>query len=165
MDNNSAIGVIFTGVKPKEEEEVTVQDFFDNVPTNNDWSIAEAYMCLLLEAVFADDVVVAAEEEYLRAMVKRSKTFAGLSDQELARLNMTVMERRSSRPDCVKEACKALPSSMHKTIFAHAIDIVLSDGEMHPRERDYLDNLMTTMELPQDTAKNIMQVIFDKNRF
>ncbi|MDJ0921572.1 MAG: tellurite resistance TerB family protein [Henriciella sp.] len=164
MDTNS-IGFIFKEVKPDAEQEVEVSDFFDNVPSANDWSIAEAYMCLLLEAIFADDIVAPAEQEYMKALVKRCKTFAGMSENELARINMTVMERRTERPDCVKEACMALPPGMHKTIFAHAIDIVLADGEMHPRERDFLDNLMQTMDISPETARNIMQVIFDKNRF
>nr|WP_070959931.1 tellurite resistance TerB family protein [Hyphomonas sp. Mor2] len=163
--DNSAIGVLFSGLSPASDSEQSASDLLNQAQTINDWSIAEAYMCLLLEAIFADDKVDPNEKQYLHALVKRAKTFAGLSDHELSRLNLTVMERRNQRPDCVAEACSALPVSMHKTIFAHALDIVLSDGELHPKERDYLDELMVKMEMPQETARNIMQVIFDKNKF
>lgn len=162
---NSAIGVLFSGMAPATDQDQTASELLNQAQTINDWSIAEAYMCLLLEAIFADDKVDPNEKQYLHALVKRAKTFSGLSDHELSRLNMTVMERRTERPDCVAEACRALPVSMHKTIFAHALDIVLSDGELHPKERDYLDELMTKMDLTQETARNIMQVIFDKNKF
>ncbi len=162
---NSAIGVLFSGLQPAGDQDSSATALLDEAQTANDWSIAEAYMCLLLEAIFADDKVDPNEKQYLHALVKRAKTFAGLSDHELSRLNMTVMERRGQRPDCVAEACAALPVSMHKTIFAHALDIALSDGELHPKERDYLDELMTKMDLSQDTARNIMQVILDKNKF
>lgn len=163
--DNSAIGVLFSGLKPEAGSETSASEFLQGAQTSNDWSIAEAYMCLLLEAIFADDKVDPNEKQYLHALVKRAKTFSGLSDHELSRLNMTVMERRAERPNCVEEACGALPVSMHKTIFALVLDIVLADGDLHPKERDYLDDLMKKMDLSEEAALNIMQVIFDKNRF
>lgn len=136
-----------------------------NVPGNHGWSIEEAYMCILLDAVWADDDAVPEEKAYLAALVKRCQTLRGKGDNELSRLNMSVMSKRQDQPNYLANACNALPADMHKTLFAHAIDIVMADGKLHPAEEVFLENLMQRMRIEPDDIRKIMEVMLDKNRF
>lgn len=160
------IGVLF-GEVSSSKEEVDFDDIIanSNVPGNHGWSIEEAYMCVLLDAVWADDDAAPEEKAYLAALVKRCQTLRGKGANELARLNMTVMEKRQNQPNYLANACEALPSDIHKTLFAHAIDIVMADGRLHPAEESFLEDLMERMRISSDDVKKIMDVMLDKNRF
>lgn len=166
MNRNPTVGVLFGEVSTVSDE-VEFEDIMSsaNVPGNNGWSIEEAYMCVLLDAVWADDEAVPEEKAYLAALVKRCQTLRGKSDNELARLNVAVMEKRQQQPDYLENACHALPSDMHKTLFAHAIDIVMADGTLHPAEESFLDSLMQKMRIEASDVRKIMEVMLDKNRF
>lgn len=165
-DSQSKIGVLF-GELSSSKQEVNFDSILEgaNIPGNHGWSIEEAYMCILLEAVWADDEAVPEERDYLAALVKRCQTLRGKGDNELARLNMKVMEKRQNQPNYLTNACEALPSDIHKTLFAHAIDIVMADGELHPAEEAFLEGLMDRMRIDPSDVKKIMDVMLDKNRF
>jgi len=164
--SGSTIGVLF-GELSSTKQEADFESIMEtaNVPGNHGWSIEEAYMCILLDAVWADDDAAPEEKAYLAALVKRCQTLRGKGDNELARLNMTVMEKRQNQPNYLANACEALPSDIHKTLFAHAIDIVMADGKLHPAEEAFLENLMDRMRIDPDQVKKIMDVMLDKNRF
>jgi uncharacterized tellurite resistance protein B-like protein len=168
MDSSSGstIGVLF-GEVSSAKDDVDFDEIMANakVPGNYGWSIEEAYMCSLLDAVWADDDAAPEEKAYLSALVKRCQTLRGKGDNELARLNMTVMEKRQNQPNYLANACEALPSDMHRTLFAHAIDIVMADGRLHPAEESFLEDLMDRMRFEPSEVRRIMEVMLDKNRF
>lgn len=135
------------------------------VPQKNDWSIELAYLCVLVSAVYADGVAVEAELDYVRALVKRCSTMRGQTQSSLAQLNLHVMERMRTRHDYLAEACSALPRDMHLPLFAHCVDIVLADGDLADKERDFLDSLIQKMSISPEQARRVMEVIFEKNRY
>lgn len=163
---SSISGSIFLDIaaqKPVEDKEI--DPFADlNVPRPNDWTIPQAYMCVLLAAVYADKVAVEAEVDYVRSLVKRSKTLRGKHQNELAQLDAEVRERMRTRHDYLGEACDALPKDMHVAVFTHAVDIILADGRMEDSEREFLDELIGKMTITRAEAHKVMQVIFEKNR-
>ncbi len=163
----SISGSIFLDIsesKPVEDKEI---DPFANldVPRPNDWTIAQAYMCVLLAAVYADKVAVETEIDYVRSLVKRSKTLRGKHQNELAQLDAEVRERMRTRHDYLSEACEAMPKDMHVSMFTHAVDIILADGRMEDSEREFLDELIGKLSMSRADAQRVMQVIFEKNRY
>jgi len=161
----STIGSIF--VELSQEEKEAGGDAFEGLeaPVETDWSIGEAYMCILLSAIYADGVATPEEVEYVKALVKRCKTFRSQTTDSLAQLNLSVSERMKQIPDPVGEACRTLPKDMHLPLFAHCVDIVLSDRELAERERNFLDELIEKMSISSADAKKTMEVIFSKNRY
>jgi len=164
---SSTIGTIFGEIQLKEPSELDnsnlVEEFSGQFQT--DWTIPEAYMCVLLSAVYADGVDTPEEIDYVRSLARRCQTLKGRDSNELAKINVTVTERMQSRPDALGEACRTLPREMHMTLFAHCIDIVLADGELAHPEEDFLNLVMEKFRLRPEDAKQIMQVIFMKNRY
>lgn len=163
----SAVGLIFgqiAAANPAPDQPIDV--YADvKIPRPNDWTIEQAYMCLLLAAVYADGEAVKSETEYVRTLIERCSTMRGQSGDALAEINLEVMDRMRKRQDYVGEACEALPRDMHRAIFAHCVDIVLADGRLENSERDFLDLLMEKMDINPERVQKIMEVIFEKNRY
>jgi uncharacterized tellurite resistance protein B-like protein len=131
----------------------------------SDWSIPEAFMCLLLAAAFCDGELAAEEKVEIAALVGRSRTMKTLSQQELAKVNATVNERMKVRPTALEEACNSLPTDMRLSVFAHCVDIVLADGELRQAEADFLNRVTTFLRIEAEKAKQVLMVIMLKNTY
>jgi uncharacterized tellurite resistance protein B-like protein len=162
-DNSPALfGPITAEKKPGFSMQELVTEFPDHP---NDWSIPEAFLCLILSAAFADGRIAEQEQEEIRALSRRSRTLKNLDQNELAQVNRIVLKRRADRPDWLAEACEALPKDMHLAVFAHCLDIALADGVLVPAEAEFLEKLIGLLTITEEEAKLITKVISLKNRF
>jgi uncharacterized tellurite resistance protein B-like protein len=130
-----------------------------------DWSVGEAFLCLLLCAVSVDGVFAREEQEEVKALLLRSRALKTLNQNQLAAANAVIQKRLAERKNGLDEACSALPSDMRLPVFAHCVDIILSDGNLAPVEADYLNRITSLLELQADDAKRVMEVLLIKNRF
>ncbi|MEM7660957.1 MAG: TerB family tellurite resistance protein [Pseudomonadota bacterium] len=139
------------------------QDF----QSSTDWDIPEAYLCLIIAAAFADGDLADEERDEIAALVKRSRTMKRLTPDGLARANQVVNRRMSERGAdlSTEQACLTLPVDMRLSVFAHCVDIVLADGELHPTEATFLNKVTAWMSLDGEDAKNILTSIMIKNRY
>ncbi|MGB3624768.1 MAG: tellurite resistance TerB family protein [Henriciella sp.] len=139
------------------------QEFNEN--SESDWTIPEAFLCLLLEAAFADGSLAPEEREEIAALVHRSRTMKRLSPQQMAAVNQTVNERMRERKEGLREACTALPHDMRLSVFAHCVDIVLADRQLRESEEDFLVRITDLMQLDAEMASVIRRVMLIKNRY
>ena len=160
--SQALFGPLTTEKKPDFSLKELVSEFPDH---QNDWSIPEAFLCLILSAAFADGKVAEQEQEEIRALARRSRTLKNLDQNELAQMNRVVLKRRADRPDWLAEACEALPKDMHLAVFAHCLDIALADGVLVSAEAEFLEKLISTLQVNPDEAKLITKVVSLKNRF
>ena len=129
------------------------------------WSLAEAFFAVLLSAAVCDGAVQPIEQETLLALVHRSRALKALSKDDLAALNVSVVEKlRSASEDGLARACAALPADLRLPIFAHALDIVLADGELTNAEAALLNALAAHMSLAPADVERIAEIIILKNR-
>ena len=49
------------------------------------------------------------------------------------------------------------------TTFAIAVDLMLSDGRLSPKEETFVDELRTLLNVERDTAARIIDVLLVKN--
>jgi hypothetical protein len=61
-------------------------------------------------------------------------------------------------------AIASLPHELQETVFAVTADIVLSDGEVTEEEEEFLNLLYRALEIPEETALKIIEVMLMKNR-
>jgi tellurite resistance protein len=54
-------------------------------------------------------------------------------------------------------AASALPPTLHATAFAMAVDLVLCDGRVEPREKAYIDSLQAALGVDEATALKIIE--------
>ncbi len=64
----------------------------------------------------------------------------------------------------LRVAVDSLPDELHETVFAVATDIILADGEVTPEEEELLNRLYGILEIPESTARTIIDVMVTKNR-
>ncbi len=74
------------------------------------------------------------------------------------------MIKRQGYDDFIKTAIATLPHDLYETAFAVATDLVLADGEVSEEEEDLLKFLWNHLEIPDDTAMNIINVMIIKNK-
>lgn len=129
------------------------------------WSIPEAFVAILLNAVTCDGEMAAVEYEELLALAHRSRALKSLSPQQLGDINVTVAERLRAEPDALAHACAALPEEMRLSAFAHALDLILADGELKREEADFLNTLILRLGLARDDVERVASVISIKNLY
>jgi len=130
-----------------------------------DWTIPEAFLCLLLSAASADGVVAAEEQAEILALARRSRALKTVSAPQLATANATVTQRLKERPAGLQEACESLPADMRLPVFAHCVDIVLADGALQQIEAEFLNKIVGFLALEAAESKRVMEVMLVKNRF
>lgn len=74
------------------------------------------------------------------------------------------MIKRQGYDDFIKIAIATLPHDLYETAFAVATNLVLADGEVSEEEEDLLKFLWNHLEIPDDTAMNIINVMIIKNK-
>jgi hypothetical protein len=132
---------------------------------NTDWTIPQAILCILISTGMADGHFDVEEEEVIRSLARRSRALSTLSANDLSAANDVVNERMQNRPDALQQACETLPADMCLPVFAHAVDIVLSDGELLKPEAEFLQSLMTMLDIDPDHARRVMEVMLLKNQY
>lgn len=129
------------------------------------WSTPEAFVAVLFSAVTCDGELAAVEHEELLALAHRSRSLKSLSVQELTVLNTRVLDRLRKSDSSLEEACKALPADMRLSVFAHALDLVLADGELNREEADFLNAIIGYLQLDRDGVQKVADVIVMKNQY
>lgn len=159
-------GNLFKSLVVEKRRPVDLSALAANFPSHNtDWTIPQAYLCLVLSAAFSDGALAAVEQEEIFALAHRSRILKSMSQNDLAAANTVINERKVNRPNWLEEVCEALPSDMHLSVFAHCVDITLADGALLGAEAEFLEDLVAAMSITPDDAHSVMQVLSAKNRF
>lgn len=127
---------------------------------------AEAFIGITLLAIAADGYIAKEEVEVLATTLSRLKMFRSYSNDVIAstidRL-MGVIQRQGAET-LLSAAVATLPHDLYETIFAVTTDIVLADGEVSPEEEVLLNELHQLLNIPDDLALQIINVMVIKNR-
>lgn len=131
-------------------------------PAHAAWTIPEAFLAILIAAASCDGDVAAVEREEIVAIVHRSRALKSLSSAQLNELQDRVTTRLAE--GALGEACAALPQDMRLSVFAHALDLVLADGDLTEAEADFLNTITRNFGLDGDAVRNVADVIIIKNQ-
>lgn len=129
------------------------------------WSVPEAFLAILFGAVTCDGELAAVEHEELLALAHRSRALKTLTAKQLSDLNISILERMRSSDSVLPDACAELPEDMRAPVFAHALDLILADGELNQDEADFLNALILNLRLDREDVERIAAVIELKNRY
>lgn len=168
-DSGGPISIVklFDVVDPTSESSVDLNNLIGqfNRRRSIDWTIPEAFVCLLLSAAMSDGNVSIEESAEIAALTRRSRALKHLNGLQLHAINVVVKERLEKRPEGLLEACEILPPDMRLPLFAHCIDIVLADGRLLPPELHFLDTIMGFLRIDPADGKRMMEALLVKNRF
>jgi len=126
----------------------------------------EAVVALLFLTVTADGKIAPEEEALVIAASNRMKL---LRDQTIHEFNAIVQKVRDAielkgRGPVFAAGVKGLPPELRETVYALAGDIVFADGTAAPEEVTYLREMQEALEVPDDLATKVLEVMRIKNR-
>jgi hypothetical protein len=67
-------------------------------------------------------------------------------------------------PAVLTGCAKVIPADLRATTFALATDLALADGRIGDREKAFIDELQTVLQIDEATDVKIVEVLLIKNR-
>ena len=125
----------------------------------------EAFVALLIASARADGSVSAHEANSIEHIVAGMRLFRDHRGDGLQKMFTTASEhiRDHGVPSVIQAAAAIVPKELRATTFALAIDLMLSDGRMSPKEEGFADDLRTLLNVECDAATKIIDVLRTKN--
>ena len=146
---------------------MSVSAFFEEI--SGGMTKEEAFMALLLSAVWIDRKDDAREIEAKRVLEKRSRTLAALSPDQIKAIKERLRPR--TIPDrinhLIEDACSSLAAEkvdVRLSIFAHCVDMVFADRRVDKLEKSFLTELIRRLSLDEQEAASLLRALKDKNR-
>jgi len=126
----------------------------------------EAYAGILLAANASDGHVSDEEVQGFITILLRMKMFKDWQPEKIQKcIDRMVSRVKKHGPDKVLESCaEVLPESLHKSVFANAVDLILADGVVEQEEKEFINKLRKALQMSGDDAQNIAQVMVWKNQ-
>lgn len=129
-------------------------------------STGEAFTAILLAAARADGSVTSAEADRLEDILLSLRLYRDCDRNGLQPLVQELIDLLTERGDpvIVHTAAAAVPADLRASVMALATDIVLADGRIRTRERQFLDELQQELGLDDEVTGKIFDVMMIKNR-
>lgn len=144
---------------------------FDNLfetQTTSDTHLnpAEAFAAITLVAIASDGFLSEQEGQSMSFMLSRMKLFRSYSDDVMSRMldNLLGLMRRDGPAVLMKHAKASLPHNLRPTVFAIATDLVLTDGTVTDAEQAFLQELYQILDISDEMALSIVEVMKIKNQ-
>ena len=138
--------------------------------------IEDAFFAILIGAARAGGVVGLQEKE-IAALVSRTRAFSGQAQEQIAQRQKEISARIEGEgmAEMLSAACAAILSQKREdlaiarrraeSVFAHAVDLVLADGVVNLREKEYIEELADELAIDANRALQIISVMELKNDF
>ncbi len=139
--------------------------------------IEEAFLAILIGAARADGELDPQEAQEIAALVSRTRAFSGQTQQQIAQQQKYISARieAEAMADVLSAACATILSQQGEeptvararaeSVFAHAVDLVLTDGLVNQHEKEYIEELADELSIDRSRALQIVSVMELKNSF
>lgn len=127
---------------------------------------AEAFAAIALIAVAADGVITESEKQGINSIFARMELFSSYSEdrkREMIDRLLGMIKNKEMKP-LFDAAVGAVPKNLKETVFAVSTDLVLADSDIAEEEEQLLDELCNALEISEEIATNIIDVMLIKNK-
>jgi hypothetical protein len=124
--------------------------------------VPDALAAILVASVFMDGALNVDESAVIESLLSTSRLFRDATVGSIDRA-ITLLNDRGAEAVLAASA-RALPPKLHATAFAMAVDLVLCDGRVEPREQAYIASLQSALGVDEATALKIVEVLVIRNR-
>jgi len=127
---------------------------------------AEAFAAICLVAIASDGYLSESEETEMNLRLGRMRLFQDATKDSLARTKAYLLEglKKHGPNELIKSARASLPPSLAPTAFTVAVDLVFADGTVAREEQAFIDDLRQMLQIPDDLALKIVEVMTIKNQ-
>lgn len=126
----------------------------------------EAYAGVLLCASACDGHIADEEVQGLMTALVRMKLYQHVPGNQFGSMmdRLIGMLKRGGPEKLLDQVYSLVPPEMAETAFANACNIVLADGTVEENEKEFMNNLVVKLGIPQERALAIIRVIVIKNK-
>lgn len=139
---------------------------FKQVPEEDKLSKQEAFAGVALAMAGADGSISQSEWDGIVNYIRRLRLYDNFSgpafDKMFDKLFRILKNQGASA--LVSASIGGLPEDLKLTAFACAVDIALADGVLEEEEKDIINQLAESLEIPEQTAISIIEVLIIKNK-
>lgn len=139
---------------------------FKQVPQEDKLTQQEAFAGIALAMAGADGSISQSEWEGIVGYIRRLRLYDNFSgpafDKMFDKLFRILKNKGASA--LVDASTDALSEDFKLTAFACAVDIALADGVLEEEEKDIINQLAERLEIPEQTAVSIIEVLIIKNK-
>jgi tellurite resistance protein len=127
---------------------------------------AEGMAGIALCAVAADGVITEEEAAGLGTSLSRMNLYSGMSNRDVNRIfeKLIKIVRQSGVDQLMTLSSQAITPNLRPTAFAIATDLLMADGNVAPEEKRFLERIQKSLDVNDDLAVKIVEVIAIKNR-
>ena len=127
---------------------------------------AEAFAAIALIAVAADGYINDSESKAISMTLARMQLFRSYPDDVMRKMldRLLMILQRQGAEVLFNAALATLPDELKETVFAVTTDIALADGEISKEEEHLLNDLYSALDLSEEIALKIIDVMLIKNK-
>ena len=130
------------------------------------FSKQEAFLAVAVATSGADGHIAQSEIHEIANYLNRMKMFEGYTGNQMQKIFDKLLQilKTQGPGGLIARAKGSLPENLRETAFACAVDIALADGVLEESEKSLLNDLQQSLEVPENIAVTIIQVMMIKNR-
>lgn len=125
----------------------------------------EAFAGVMLAAVAADGHISDEESAGFNATIERLRIFQAQSGGEHRAMmdKLFGILKRNGASQLLAQSARALPRELRQAAFAVVTDLIFADGSVEDEEKALLEQMQAALEIPEELAMQIVQVMGIKN--
>jgi len=140
---------------------------FDALSSGNKVEIKdekEAFVAVVFACMAADGEISNEEVSSLVNIFNTKQMFNGVNVGEIFKKVSKLFNQLGGPIKLIEAAAPKISDTLKLTVFANAVDFVLSDGFAHDKEKSLLETLQNLLNIDNENASKIMEVIIIKNK-
>lgn len=136
------------------------------VPQEEKLTKQEAFAGIAIAMAGADGSIAQSEWDGIVSYITRLRLYDNFSGPAFDKMfdKLFRILRNQGPAALVSQSVKGLPEDLKLTAFACAVDIALADGVVEEEEKEIINQLAQALEVPEQTAVSIIEVLIIKNK-
>lgn len=139
---------------------------FKQVPEEDMLTKQEAFAGIALAMAGADGSIAQSELDGIVSYIRRLRLYDNFSSPAFDKMfdKLFRILKNQGASALVAASVTGLPEDLKLTAFACAVDIALADGVVEDEEKEIINQLAELLEIPEQTAISIIEVLIIKNK-
>ena len=139
---------------------------FKEAPENTKLTQQEAFAGIAIALAGADGSISQSEWDGIVNYIRRLRIYDNFSAPAFDKLfdKLFKILKKDGAGALVKASVESLSDDLKLTAFACAVDIALADGVLEEEEKNIINQLAEDLQIPEQTAVSIIEVMIIKNK-
>ena len=139
---------------------------FKQVPEEGKLTKQEAFAGIALAMAGADGSIAQSEWDGIVSYLRRLRLYDNFSGPAFDKMfdKLFRILKNQGAGALVSSSTGGLPEDLKLTAFACAVDIALADGVVEEEEKQIINQLAEALQIPEQTAVSIIEVLIIKNK-